>query len=304
MDKYEGLKPAFGTDGVTDMIYKATNQETKHAVVIKDIPFDEKEGLPVEIKREISSLQSVHHENIVSLLEVVYQTTEVRLIFEALDGDLKTHLETHRYFMRDHIKSFLIQILRGVHHCHFNQILHRDLCPSNILVDWKRKIIKVADFGMSREHISETPKSYTQGVQSLKYRAPEVLLGLHRYGSAIDIWSVGCIFAEMLNGQRLFDGAGVIQQLQSIISIMGTPTEDTWPGVTQSTVLPHLPAIQSQDLASFVNPSLTPEGVDLLSKMLCMDPSRRITAEAALNHPYLSVDVPAFDPSALVYQVD
>ncbi|VFQ84684.1 unnamed protein product [Cuscuta campestris] len=180
---------------------------------------------------------------------------------------------------------FLYQILRGIAYCHSHRVLHRDLKPQNLLIDQRTNSLKLADFGLARA-FGIPVRTFTHEVVTLWYRAPEILLGSQHYSTPVDVWSVGCIFAEMVNQKPLFPGDSEIDELFKIFRVMGTPYEDTWPGVAS---LPDykssFPKWPPKDLATIV-PNLDACGIDLLRKMLNLDPSKRITARNALEHGY------------------
>ncbi len=178
------------------------------------------------------------------------------------------------------------QLVLGIAHCHSRRIIHRDLKPQNLLID-QQGTLKIADFGLARA-FGVPLRAYTHEVVTLWYRAPEVLLGSKNYSTSLDIWSIGCIFAEMCMLQPLVPGDSEIDELFRIFRITGTPTEETWPGVTE---LPDwkgtFPNWKRQDLSTVVT-KLCPDGLDLLDKMLTLDPCQRISAKRALNHPYFA----------------
>lgn len=180
------------------------------------------------------------------------------------------------------------QILAGVGFCHTYRVLHRDLKPHNLLISGDGRQLKLADFGLAR--LSAIPNGpYTFEVVTLWYRTPELLLGANRYSTAVDVWSVGCIFAEMATGMPLFPGRSDIDQLFKIFQRRGTPTADMWPAVLR---LPHYNPEFPQwrespitDHCSLENLGST-SAADLLGKLLQYDPDRRIACKAAMQHPY------------------
>ncbi|GJN18857.1 hypothetical protein PR202_gb06064 [Eleusine coracana subsp. coracana] len=275
-------------EGTYGVVYKGKNRQTNETIALKKIRLEqEDEGVPSTAIREISLLKEMQHRNIVRLHDVVHNEKSICLVFEYLDLDLKKHMDSSPDFKNHRIvKSFLYQILRGIAYCHSHRVLHRDLKPQNLLIDRRKNLVKLADFGLARA-FGIPVRTFTHEVVTLWYRAPEILLGARHYSTPVDVWSVGCIFAEMVNQKPLFPGDSEIDELFKIFSrIMGTPTEESWPGVAS---LPDykstFPKWTPVDIASLV-PTLEPAGIDLLSKMLCLDPSKRINARAALEHEY------------------
>ncbi|CAN1753461.1 Cell division control protein 2 homolog A [Linum perenne] len=299
MEQYEKVeKIGEGTYGV---VYKARDRITNETIALKKIRLEqEDEGVPSTAIREISLLKEMQHGNIVSLCigyrlqDVVHSEKRLYLVFEYLDLDLKKHMDSCPEFGKDprivkvstnFFKTFLYQILRGIAYCHSHRVLHRDLKPQNLLIDRRTNALKLADFGLARA-FGIPVRTFTHEVVTLWYRAPEILLGSCHYSTPVDVWSVGCIFAEMVNQHPLFPGDSEIDELFKIFRIMGTPNEDIWPGVTS---LPDFkssfPKWTSKDLATVVQ-TLDSAGIDLLRKMLRLDPSKRITARTALEHEY------------------
>jgi len=261
-------------------------------VALKKIRLEaEDEGVPSTAIREISLLKELKDPNVVRLLDIVHADQKLYLVFEFLDVDLKRYIETGiqngKPITPAIVKKFTHQLNLGLIYCHSHRILHRDLKPQNLLID-RHDNLKLADFGLARA-FGIPMRTYTHEVVTLWYRAPEVLLGSRHYSTAIDMWSVGCIFAEMaMGGVPLFPGDSEIDQIFKIFRILGTPNEDVWPTVS---VLPDykptFPQWSSQDLARIVK-TLNEAGMDLLKRSLVYDSAKRISAKRALQHPYFA----------------
>ena len=243
--------------------------------------------------REISILKQLQHPNIVRLHEVIHTETSLTLVFEYLDQDLKNYLDAcgDRGIDDYTIKSFLFQLLQGIAFCHKHRVLHRDLKPQNLLINMDGEL-KLADFGLARG-FGIPVKKYTHEVVTLWYRPPDILLGSTRYSSQVDVWGVGCIFAEMCTGRPLFCGANDADQLLKIFKVLGTPTPVDWPMMTE---LPEyvvkygkegLPTFAGKKLHLAV-PRLPRLGLELLERMLQCDPSKRIGAREAMSHPFFA----------------
>lgn len=286
MENYEKVeKIGEGTYGV---VYKARNIRDDSTVALKRIRLDQdEEGVPSTAIREISLLKELRHENVVSLLEVIHQETKLYLVFEYLDLDLKKHMDSSPHISNDRmvIKGYVYQLCAGIAFCHAHRVLHRDLKPQNLLIDKSTNKLKLADFGLARA-FGIPVRAYTHEVVTLWYRAPEILLGVRHYSTPVDVWSIGCIFAEMINHGPLFAGDSEIDELFKIFQVLGTPTEETWPNVSE---LPDyqdgFPKWSAKPWESLC-PALDEDGVDLLRQMLQYVPERRITAKAAMQHPY------------------
>jgi cyclin-dependent kinase len=283
--------------GTYGKVYKAQNLSTGALVALKKtILTTDDEGVPPTTLREVSILRSLDSPYVVKLEEVVH--TESRsgppllyLVFEFLDHDLKQFMGS-KYGKGVGMepllaKHFTFQILLGLKYCHANSVMHRDLKPQNLLVDVKTKTIKLADFGLGRVFSLPVAK-YTHEVITLWYRAPEILLGTKCYSTGVDMWSVGCILAEMIIGRPLFCGESEIEQLLAIFRVLGTPTPSIWPSATELRDWHDYPqwAPQSIPLAVPTLASLGEHGAALVTDMLQLDPARRISAIDALKSPY------------------
>ena len=212
-----------------------------------------------------------------------------------LEHDLKTLLEDlAEPFLPSETKTLVLQIVSGIEYLHAHWILHRDLKSSNLLLN-NRGELKIADFGMAR-YTGDPPPKLTQLVVTLWYRAPELLLGTERYHTEIDIWSIGCIFAELLTKEPLFQGKNEVDQLSKIFALLGTPTSTSWPGFRSlpnakalHSVLLKAPVISSGLTASRF-PYLTSSGLKLLSSLLSQNPAHRPSATKILSHQYFQED--------------
>jgi serine/threonine protein kinase len=294
LDDYEKLeKLGEGTYGV---VYKARNRKTGRTVALKKVRLEaEDEGVPSTSIREISTLLELRHPNIVELIDIVSQDAKLYLIFEYVDSDLKKYMDRlTQPLPLATVKAFVLQLIRGMHFCHRRRILHRDLKPQNLLID-AHDVMKMADFGLARA-FSVPMRTYTHEVVTLWYRAPEILLGNKHYSPAVDMWSIGCIFAELVMKEPLFAGDSEIDELFKIFRILGTPSEATWPGVSElPDYKPNFPQWARKDLATLPKLArLEPAGIDLLARLLEYDPAKRISAKKALAHPYFAdVDLAA-----------
>lgn len=289
IDDYERLeKIGEGTYGV---VYKARAKTTGEIVALKKIRLDgDCDGVPSTAIREISFLKELDNFNIVKLHGVLHSNGDrkLHLVFEYLDQDLKKYIDSFNgnQIPQWIIKSYLYQLLLGVAFCHEKRILHRDLKPQNLLIN-DQGALKLADFGLARA-IGIPVRTFTHEVVTLWYRAPEILLGCQHYSMTVDVWSIGCILAEMVTCRSLFQGDSEIDQLFRIFRTLGTPDEEIWPGVSQfPDYKTSFPKWQVQDIASVISQHhLEVEGMNLLRRMLIYNPERRVTAKDALYNSY------------------
>ncbi|PIN07201.1 Mitogen-activated protein kinase [Handroanthus impetiginosus] len=278
--------------GAYGIVCSALNSETNEHVAIKKIEnaFDNK----VDAKRtlrEIKLLRHMDHENVVALRDVIPPPkreafNDVYIVYELMDTDLHQVINSNQALSEEHCQYFLYQILRGLKYIHSANVLHRDLKPSNILLNGNCDL-KICDFGLAR--ITSENDLMTEDVVTRWYRSPELLLNSACYTAAIDVWSVGCIFMEIMGGKPLFPGRDNVHQLRLLMELLGTPSEADLGPLSESAkkYIRHLPPYRQQ---SFVEkfPHMNPLAIDLIEKMLTFDPRRRITVEDALAHPYLN----------------
>jgi cyclin-dependent kinase 2 len=223
-----------------------------------------------------------------SLRDVVYFPNEKKLflIFDYVEKDLKKYLEANKHTMTPKmIKMIMYQLVKGILHCHQRRIIHRDLKPQNLLVDPKSLRLRIADFGLARA-FSVPIRTLTHEIETLWYRAPEVLLGQKEYSLGVDMWAIGCIFAELVEKKPLFMGDSEIDQIFKIFAFHGTPTAATWPGVTElPTYKPTFPKFRAVSPEKQF-PNFDPVALDLLLKLIAIDPVKRISSKQALKHQY------------------
>ncbi|XP_062511406.1 cyclin-dependent kinase 1-like [Corticium candelabrum] len=275
-------------EGTYGVVYKGRNKKTGQIVALKKIRLtSEEEGVPSTALREISLLKELQHPNVVKLEDILHQESKLYLVFEFVQYDLKRYIDSLPAGSSMDpmlVKSYTYQLLIGIGHCHCHRVLHRDLKPQNLLID-KNGALKLADFGLARA-FGIPVRVYTHEVVTLWYRAPEILLGAQRYSTPMDVWSIGCIMAEMVTKRPIFHGDSEIDQLFRIFRTLGTPTEAEWPEVKSlPDYKPSFPRWSSQPLSKVV-PGLDSLGLELLKKMLIYNPGKRISARQALLHPY------------------
>uniref|UniRef100_A0A8C7XH92 cyclin-dependent kinase n=1 Tax=Oryzias sinensis TaxID=183150 RepID=A0A8C7XH92_9TELE len=254
--------------GTYATVFKGRSKLTDNLVALKEIRLEHEEGAPCTAIREVSLLKDLKHANIVTLHDIVHTEKSLTLVFEYLDKDLKQYMDDCGNIMSMHnVKVFLFQILRGLSYCHRRKVLHRDLKPQNLLINEKGEL-KLADFGLARAKSVPT-KTYSNEVVTLWYRPPDVLLGSSEYSTQIDMWGVGCIFYEMAAGRPLFPGSTVEDELHLIFRLLGTPTEDKWPGISSIEEFKsyNFPKYKPQPLINHA-PRLDSDGIELLLSFL------------------------------------
>jgi len=239
--------------------------------------------------REIQLLRHLKHENVIGLRRLLLSPDgrDAYLVTDRMDSDMAKVIDSKQQLSDDHLKYFLYQMLCGLAYVHSAGVVHRDLKPANVLLNANCEL-KISDFGLARS-IDEDEAALTQYVVTRWYRAPEILLLARTYTKAVDVWSVACIFAELLRRRALFAGRDPVHQLSLITSLLGTPAIDELNGVDEKLVhaLSSLPRKPPLPLRSAV-PNASEAGLDLLQQMLTFDAKQRISAAGALRHPFLA----------------
>lgn len=296
-------------EGTYAIVYKGHLRSDPNVLVaikkFKVDPSQQKEGLNVDTIREIKYLQEISHPSIVALLDVFSSKDQnINMVIEYFsNGNLEELIrdKSVSYGAAD-VKAWMGMLCRAIYYCHSNFILHRDIKPNNLLIAADGEV-KLADFGLARS-FGEPRYQMTSAVITLWYRPPELLFGARQYGGAIDIWSIGMVFAELLirrpyaaadvaDQQVLASGGGTVAQLDKICEAVGTPNEDNWPGVSNLRDYFDLDKkIPVRDKTFYMQmfPTAGSVGVDLLMAMLKLDPRKRVTARGSLEHEWWSVD--------------
>lgn len=273
-------------EGTYATVFKGKSKLTDNLVALKEIRLEHEEGAPCTAIREVSLLKDLKHANIVTLHDIVHTPKSLTLVFEYLEKDLKQYMDDCGGIMSmNNVRLFLFQLLRGLHYCHSRKVLHRDLKPQNLLINDKGEL-KLADFGLARAKSVPT-KTYSNEVVTLWYRPPDVLLGSTEYSTQIDMWGVGCIFFEMATGRPFFPGSTVDDQLHLIFKTLGTPNEQTWPGITSNELFlsARFPYYPKEHLIN-LSPRLDNSGLNLLERFVEFIVKDRISALDAMKHDY------------------
>ncbi|KAJ7945311.1 Serine/threonine-protein kinase [Quillaja saponaria] len=285
--------------GTYSNVYKARDRNTRKLVALKKVRFDTSESESVKfMAREIMILQKLDHPNVIKLegLATSRMQYSLYLVFSFMQSDLTRIISSPGMRLTEaQIKCYMQQLLSGLQHCHERGILHRDIKASNLLID-KRGMLKIADFGLATSFYPKPRRPLTSRVVTLWYRAPELLLGSTDYGVGIDLWSAGCLLAEMFVGRPIMPGRTEVEQLHKIFKLCGSPMEDYWKRMKFTTSFrpPHYKPSFEEAFRDFPTSSR-----GLLTTLLDLDPSRRGCAASALHNDFFCSSPLACDLSAL-----
>lgn len=290
---YQPLKPlGRGAYGVVCSAIDKSRGDKK--VAIKKIPkaFDDLiDGK--RILREVKLLRHFNHENICSISDLAPSPShlpfeDVYIILDFMETDLHKIIYSKNVLTDEHIQYFTYQMLKGLKYMHSAKVLHRDLKPSNLLLNGNCDL-KICDFGLARGVSVTEDYELTEYVVTRWYRAPEVMCSCQEYSTGVDVWSVGCILAELHGRKPLFPGDDYIKQMNLIFNVLGTPKESDYEFISNDKALEYIKSLQIKEKVPFekLYPKANPLAIDLLDKMLAFNPHNRITVEEALQHPYL-----------------
>lgn len=283
-------------------MYRARDTVSGRIVALKKVRFDNLEPESVKfMAREILILRRLDHPNVIKLEGLVTSrmSCSLYLVFEYMEHDLAGLAASPDVkFTLPQIKCYMQQLLSGLEHCHDNNVLHRDIKGSNLLLD-NNGILKIADFGLATFFDPRHKRPMTSRVVTLWYRPPELLLGATDYGVGIDLWSAGCILAELLYGKPIMPGRTEVEQLHKIFKLCGSPSEEYW----KKSKLPHATIFKPQQpykrCIRETFKDFPASALPLVETLLAIDPAERQTATAALHSDFFSTEPYACDPSSL-----
>ncbi|CAA0834798.1 Probable serine/threonine-protein kinase [Striga hermonthica] len=288
--------------GTYSNVYKARDAITGNIVALKKVRFDNLEPESVRfMAREILILRRLDHPNVVKLQGLVTSrmSCSLYLVFDYMEHDLAGLASSPSVkFTEPQVKCYMHQLLSGLEHCHNRHVLHRDIKGSNLLID-DGGVLKIADFGLASTFDPNHKQPMTSRVVTLWYRPPELLLGATEYGVGIDLWSAGCILAELFAGKPIMTGRTEVEQLHRIFKLCGSPSDDYW----KKSKLPHATIFKPQHsykrCIKETFKDFPASALPLIDTLLAIDPSERLTATAALNSEFFRTKPYACDPSSL-----
>ncbi|XP_069194832.1 cyclin-dependent kinase-like 4 isoform X2 [Procambarus clarkii] len=286
MEKYEKLSKI--GEGSYGAVYKCRNRETGSLVAIKKFFESEDDPLIKKIAlREIRMLKQLHHPNLINLIEVFRRKRKLHLVFEFCERTVLNELESNPKGLPDEkVKSIIYQLVQAIGYCHKHNCIHRDVKPENILIT-KSGVVKLCDFGFAR--MLNPGDNLTDYVATRWYRAPELLVGDTQYGTPVDVWAIGCVFAELAKGEALWPGKSDVDQLYLIRKSLGDLLPDHMRIFKDNEFFRGLNIPEPDTLESIeakMQKSFSREGLDLLKKCLDRDPAKRWTCDQLLGHDY------------------
>ncbi|XP_057963873.1 cyclin-dependent kinase F-4 [Malania oleifera] len=283
MERYKIIKEV--GDGTFGSVWRAINKRTGEIVAIKKMKKKYYAWEECINLREVKSLRKMNHPNIVKLKEVIRENDILYFVFEYMECNLYQLMMDRgkALFSEAEVRNWCFQVFQGLAYMHQKGYFHRDLKPENLLVT--KDIIKIADFGLAREISSEPP--YTEYVSTRWYRAPEVLLQSSVYYSSVDMWAMGAIVAELFTLRPLFPGLSEADEIYKICSVIGSPTQYSWPeGLNLAKAINYqFPQFSAADLSALI-PSASEDAISLIRSLCSWDPGKRPTALEALQHPF------------------
>ncbi len=290
--------------GTYGKVFKAVHVYTRQLVALKKLRMEgERDGFPVTAVREIKLLQSLRHENVVELKEVMVEKNDCFMVFEYLSHDLTGLLNHPSFKLGDAGKKDLArQMFQGLDYLHRRGVLHRDIKAANILVSSSGEL-KIADFGLARFYAKRKSLDYTNRVITIWYRSPELLLGETQYGPAVDVWSAACVLVEIFTRHAIFPGDGTeLNQLDRIYNVLGTPTLREWKGLRdmQWFELVRPSVRRPSTFAEKYKERVSEEAFKLLVWLFNWDPAKRPTASEVLEHKYFTEEEPVAERPRLV----
>ncbi|XAR69181.1 Cyclin-dependent kinase [Bertholletia excelsa] len=282
MERYKLIKEV--GDGTFGSVWRAINKQTGEVVAIKKMKRKYYSWEECVNLREVKSLRRMNHPNIVKLKEVIRENDILYFVFEYMECNLYQLMKDRaKLFSEAEVRNWCFQVFQGLAYMHQRGYFHRDLKPENLLVS--KDLIKIADFGLAREINAQPP--YTEYVSTRWYRAPEVLLQSPIYNSAVDMWAMGAIMAELFSLRPLFPGSSEADEIYKICSVIGTPTESEWSeGLDLASAISYqFPQFTGVHLSALI-PSASEDAINLITWLCSWDPCKRPTAMEAMQHPF------------------
>ncbi|KAL5215119.1 hypothetical protein ABZP36_004271 [Zizania latifolia] len=288
--------------GTYSSVYKARDLENGKVVALKKVRFANMDPESVRfMAREIHILRRLDHPHVVKLEGLVtsHMSSSLYLIFEYMEHDLAGLAATPGIkFTEPQVKCYMQQLLSGLDHCHSHGVLHRDIKGANLLLD-NNGILKIADFGLATFFNPNQKQLLTSRVVTLWYRPPELLLGATSYGAAVDLWSAGCILAELLSGRPILPGRTEVEQLHKIFKLCGSPSEEFWTNLKLSRATIFKPQHPYRRCVNDVYKDFPSSALSLLDLLLAVEPASRGTAASALESEFFTAKPYSCDPSSL-----